>query len=790
MDSIEKSKFRFLLITVLILVFGQVFIAALTVSSFEKIYLETFVSNINIFENYFKRKVENALRFGKPLDKFLGITALMAEFKEKHPEIHNIIIFDDEGKVLYSLSDFGRPEAPPAFRRDGNSEAETSEEEVHRVGLGNQYHVLNPIRGPGGKRVGMLSFSFLKERISSRNRELWRWNAQIVAMITLVGAALLLFLLHRFVPFSQEGGPPRRRLFYIIFIVIGISQVSYSIVNAQLFRENYIAVTRTVVASLSDQFREEIETLLRKNLQLDRLRNIDAFFGAAVAAIPEIDGIQILDPEGRPVSDAAAPGAAARPDSRFVVTTPVARDRSAPDAAPDGFVRINLSRETIQGMVREILLDSLTVTLISILFSVEMIIFLTIFLDRSLRGVVRREKPAPGRGVSTTLARPAAFSFLFMYALPISFIPLQMKALYTPIGNLSREVILGLPISIEMFCSLVTALLAGVLVDKRGWHLPFLAGVALTGAGAFLSGRTNDGLAFILYRGLTGLGYGLAWMSIQGFVLKYASPAGRARGIANLVAGIIAGHICGTAVGALIAERLGYPAVFYLSAGLGLVPLGFVLTFMGEHLRRPEMPTDRAPVRMADVIRFLTNRNIFAVLCFVIIPYSLAQIGLLLFATPIYLSDQGASQSNIGRVMMIYGLSFVYLSPFIARFVDRASEKRIFIALGGLTASIGLILLNYQQGFLAILIAVFMLGLASSLGNAAQSAFILKFEVTDRLGSGTASSIQRAADKLGQMLGPLVVGGLVARLGIENGIVAAGLILLIASLLFILTVRE
>jgi predicted MFS family arabinose efflux permease len=791
MGSSPRGKFRFLFIAISILVFGQTLIAALTVNSLEKVYLETFVSNINIFENYFKQKVENALRFGKPLDKFLGIETLMAEFQDLHPEIHNIVIFDADGKVLYHLADFGHASAPPAFRLDFGDGDET-EPGFRRASDGDQYHVLNPIRGPGGVQVGTLSFGFLKERISSRNRELWYWSARVAGSITLAASGILLLLLHRFVPFSARTGPPRRRLFYIIFLVVGLAQIGYSVVNAKTFRDNYIEVTRTVVTSLGEQFRSEIEGMLRKNLQLRRLRNIDVFFGEAIRALPEIEAIHILDAEGRRLSLAENGEDASLPDipPRFTVSTPLVRESRDGMAERQGFVRIDLSEATIQAMVREILLDSLTVTLISLLFSVELIIFLSIILDRSLREAAEAAGEVVERKFSGTLARPAAFSFLFMYALPISFIPLQMKNLYVPIGNLSPDVVLGLPISVEMFCSLVTALLAGVLVDKRGWHLPFLGGIALVVAGSFLSGNTESGIAFIFYRGLTGLGYGLAWMSIQGFVLKYAAPEARARGIANLVAGIIAGHICGTAMGALVAERLGYRSVFLLSAGLGVVPVAFVLFFMREHLRRPEAVAGRKPVRPGDFIRFVTDRNIFAVLFFVIVPYSLAQIGLLLFATPIYLSDQGASQSNIGRVMMIYGLSFVYLSPFVARFVDRAEDKRIFIASGGLVAGVGLILLHYHQGFLAILVAVFMLGIASSLGNAAQSAFILKFDVTERLGSGTASSIQRAADKLGQMLGPLVLGVFVARMGIENGIVAAGVILLVASLLFIVTVKE
>jgi len=51
-------------------------------------------------------------------------------------------------------------------------------------------------------------------------------------------------------------------------------------------------------------------------------------------------------------------------------------------------------------------------------------------------------------------------------------------------------------------------------------------------------------------------------------------------------------------------------------------------------------------------------------------------------------------------------------------------------------------------------------------------------------------SIQRAADKLGQMAGPIFVGFLVASVGLEKSVAFTGLTFLIATVLFLLLFRE
>ncbi|MFN2267602.1 MAG: MFS transporter, partial [Desulfonatronovibrio sp.] len=362
--------------------------------------------------------------------------------------------------------------------------------------------------------------------------------------------------------------------------------------------------------------------------------------------------------------------------------------------------------------------------------------------------------------------------------------------LYSPIPGIPKNVILGLPISLEMLCALGASLLAGAIADRRDWRTPFVCGILTTSTGLFFSAMADNGITFILARGVCGLGYGFSWMALQSFLFTNCSPTTRARGSLHFVAGIFSGHICGTALGAILAERTGYPPVFLVAMFVALASLAFFMIFM-RSFRGQALPVpSEVSVKGSSLLTFITNRNVFALIFFCIIPFSICQVGLLFFATPLYLNGLGMSQSDIGRVLMIYGISVVYLAPQLSKIVDRRENKKPFIVAGGLLGGSGLALLFIHQGFLVIVVAIFLLGLASSIGSSAQTAFALKLQSTEEFGVGKAMAIQRAADKLGQMLGPLILGLLMSGISISMGLVVIGLGYMILSILFLFMANE
>ena len=71
----------------------------------------------------------------------------------------------------------------------------------------------------------------------------------------------------------------------------------------------------------------------------------------------------------------------------------------------------------------------------------------------------------------------------------------------------------------------------------------------------------------------------------------------RARSLASLAAGVMTGYLSGNVVGAMLADRVGFPPVFLLSAVFILLAFPLVLLFMRSQMQRPEQLARAAETR-------------------------------------------------------------------------------------------------------------------------------------------------------------------------------------------------
>lgn len=783
--------------SILILILAQALNGGLTLSSLKKVYVQSLIATVKVTGIDAVLKIEGAVRFGKPIEAFYGMQKLADGIHGALPELDDIVLALPDGRETYRFATGDRPlgaalaAARPAFAKG---------ESFVMAENGGGRLALFAIRTKAGDWAGTLVLSVPEAAVRERFDSALADNVLLLGFTT---AIAILAILLRFAVLGR--GPSGERLsgaqlYAVPILAIVAAQGYYSFETVRSFRDEYVSVTRANTERLTNLVKRDIETILGKGVKITSLVRIEDQFQRIIASVPEIADIEIRDARRAPLYKAdrsgkvtGTAGDAAAPDPVYDIVLPL-QPRAADGAATAlaGYITIHLSPERIGQGVRQRMLDSGTLVLLAALAVFELSVLLRVLVNRSLTRDARQEDVT-----RHLLARPAVFTLLVAWALPLSFVPLRMQELYEPLAGLPQPLMMALPISLEMLCALATALLAGALTDRRGWHVPFLAGIAVSVAGAVLAGYAASAAGFILSRGVVGLGYGLSWMGIQGFLFHHGAPESRAQGVANLVAGIFAGHICGTAIGAMLAEQIGFAPVFLVSAGAMLIPLAFVLAFMRPYMHRPAVTAAAAATAVngqtaarTGLRAVLLDRNFAALLLLSVVPFSIAQVGLLYYSLPIYLAEQGVNQSNIGRILMIYGLSVIYVAPMIGRLVDRTPHKKFFIAAGGLVGGAGLLWLCVSQGIGAMILAVFLLGIASCLSGGAQSAFALNLRAVQSYGTGKAMGFQRAADKLGQMLGPLIVGALFTSVGIEVGLAVTGGLYLIASLLFLVVAGE
>jgi MFS family permease len=393
----------------------------------------------------------------------------------------------------------------------------------------------------------------------------------------------------------------------------------------------------------------------------------------------------------------------------------------------------------------------------------------------------------PASAIPTLRARPLMFAFLFSWALPLSFVPLYARALPAAFLDLPASWIMAVPISAEMFCAFVSASFAGAMADRRGWDEPVLLGLAGSGIGALLCAWAPNVETFIFARAVTGFAYGLAWVGIQSFVVRHTRPEALTFGVANLTAGIFTGHLLGAVTGGWIADMAGYRAVFLVVSVAAAVPALYLVFALGSAMGAPAASSRRSAASASGVNFWavLGNRDFVALLLGSVIPFSIAQVGLLYYAVPILLGSFGASTAEVGQVIAIYSATLVFLAPAIARAIDKVRGKRLFIIIGGCLGSTALMMLFVAENAYVLVASTFLLGLASSIGGAANTSYALQFPEIRRFGVASVTGVQRAADKLGQMLGPLFIGGLFATVGLSEAVALAGVFYLVTTLIFL-----
>lgn len=764
-------------LTVLLFVLGIT--GWLNVASFKKNYTESLMAGYTVVGNEPVRKIEYALKYGKPLYNFFGIENLLKEAKKDSPEIKNIRVILNNGAIVYDLN--GKVEnqsLPDKLLREikfGPGNENTANITVLNAG---EYHNFLPIKDRNNKWLGELDLIF-NQSIVNANVKLYTMQTARYGAVMAVIAALLMAVLIFMVRVTDELGQINKaRFLAIVLIIIGIIQLAFGYLSFNMFKQSYTNVARQSIAKMAVIVQKDINMVVDKGVSYGELYGIEGWFKKIVKSAPEIEQIY-LSGNGRDViyaTDTAKASAPALKD--YMYNLPLKHDSSGLGAN----IHIALSKKYIDNKVFNIALDMLTVLVTSFFFMVEVTILMAVFIDRQIGKIKQPKQVADIQDVR--IIRPLAFVFYYSAFMSISFIPTLMKSFYKPIFGLPENVVLGLPISVELLFGGLAIIFAGYMIGSKGWKPVFFTGLALFEVGALLSGMARGPVSFIVSRAVFGLGYGCSLMALQGFVNSAKLEESKREGMSALGSGTYAGINCACVIGAMLAERIGFSQVFFVTFTIAAVAGIFALVFIPNARIAAASSKSESPVSSGSVAGFFSNRNIFSFFLFIVIPVAIGSM-FLEFFLPVFAKNAGISSANVGRVFLLNGLAVVYLGPLISKYLAKSLGAKKSVALAALTMSVAFLVFALQGSILAALFTAFLLGLADGFGSPAQNGYLLNLDATKALGEGKALGFYSVVIKAGQVLGPLLFG-LAMSMGPADGVGIVGIFIIAAIALFLL----
>ncbi|MCL9783157.1 MFS transporter [Vibrio sp. S4M6] len=374
------------------------------------------------------------------------------------------------------------------------------------------------------------------------------------------------------------------------------------------------------------------------------------------------------------------------------------------------------------------------------------------------------------------------FLLVFAEASSLAFFPNYVASLDNSNSLIPEHLVTSLPISLFMLVWAVSLPFAGYWSDKVGRRFSLIAGALITSFGLFATAMTSSLELLLLTRALTAVGYGIVFISAQGYVTDATNNSNRTKGMATFLSAFFSGSLCGAAIGGIIADKLGYSETFLMASMLALASAGLVAIFFDKS----SVNSASKPVKLQDFKILLGNKYFALITFFSAIPAKIVLTGFLYYIVPVYLKYLGESSAASGRIMMGYGLAIIIISPLSAMLVDKFSNKIAFIVFGGLLSALAMLNFTFFSGSFGILLIVILIGIAHGVSVSPQIPLVMELLQDQGVDKGKVIGIFRLTERIGNVAGPLLGGLALGILGYDTTIVVFGFALLLSAfILFI-----
>jgi MFS family permease len=634
----------------------------------------------------------------------------------------------------------------------------------------------------------------------------------------------------------------RTRLMAALATVLTLSILALGLVSMVAFDRSVEPELTNRTRLIGTIIRSNVQHGLDLGIPLERLEGLQRYLTDTLQKFAEVDRISITTASGITVAEVQSPtGPSVLQRIGLGDVASVGQSAfSLPILAGNRFVgtiTVEVSRQFVETRLRDVFLDVLVIALVAILLALELALvvvgnsasrplenvlhllneqrernFLHRIQTKGLSGLGRisvrlnaqaedlaerlaslpdaaraRLSEALNARISDgrpPLLRLSSFNdirltlFLFSLATEIAaaFLPIFALSAERP-AWLSPELAAAVPLIAYLVALAALSPFGGSLARRFGARRLFLVAVPST-AIALLAMAISESLVLIgFWRALVGVFYALATIACQEYAMRAGGESGSARAAGAVVAVIFGGVFCGSALGGVVASRFGYDAALAFGASIallsGLLGLRTMSGTAGDAVDRPHARRTKAHADRRTRIRFL------ALLLGVAVPLNASTAILVWYLTPLMLAALGHGPADIARVVMLYYLAIVVLTPAVAQLSDARIGPAALLVVGSAGSGLSLLSLGLTEGIWGVAAAVVGLGLSHTLIRAPQYAMALSLTDGTR-GLGAL----RLVERLGALFG---LGGCAVYLpvvGAEPLLVGLGVVALTGAAVF------
>ncbi len=532
---------------------------------------------------------------------------------------------------------------------------------------------------------------------------------------------------------------------------------------------------KNVAMALSLNFRE----IRAHNINLEDISGYERYFDAIKAEIDTVGAISVFSSKGELTAGDNQP-----------LTSHAMPIFSSGSML--GSIEVSAAPAFLRSLGLDMLLKLLTLLVVSAVLSHEL--GSLAFLE--FRRHEQKQNKIP---FEPDLIRPLSFLYVFALFLPITIVPVRMVQYREDFPFLPVELVQSLPVCTEMLCVTISSFYILLTRGYRGrWQILGRNALMLLCLQAFVAALCPNGYFYLISRALYGLGYGALLGCCQLYVIDCSSKENRGTNMNLLSAGLYSGVLCSAAAGGIIADTLGYRAVFLVSCTLFALCFA-IFTYANSRRYLPTCDkmdeSGSSRLDLGAIKTLLSNRRILCTLLFLALPYSIIGVGFFNYLLPISFNSHNLGAALLGQFNFIYAFIIIAVAPLTGRLIDKLQEKTwILLAVSMCASAVVPVMFNLPYFLAAVFVVMVMLGLSASVNEGGQLAFVSclasKINPQDPTLPQSSVLLLDSVLRIGQTCAPLLIGLMLATGSTESFFVLTGAAVLCVSIFALMQLRR
>jgi predicted MFS family arabinose efflux permease len=788
----------------------------LDIAGFETTYLESIINQHTIQGEAAKNKIETSLNLGKRLHLLRSqYDEIFISILRQNPGIQHFYIVNIDNTIIYTT----RPESnqvniPFVIEHTNDLSSEAGERPpVNTVKFLDAYYICIPLYSDNHYFQGTLITEFSAQEITAyiNKVSLTVFRFAIILILCSLGMYLLLSRIIKHNPKSEA---------VILITLLLVSQSIFTIHNNRLYNTIISNVFNDNMSVLAKSIAEELRIPLDYGIKIDNLGDANNYLAKRIEGNPQCLEAYITDVNLVILFKANRSSTHPLSAKTQIEMTEYSSEYSTrlsrhdPDLTTiqlisnvsTGYLVLRINRPMINSILLDIAMDSLTIIVVALIFA---FILRDFFIFMSLRKQLIIRNNLIKNNIQATdfdfpqyglrLIKVSTFIFLFAAFETLSFIPLLIQKVYKSnpivIFGLSEETIYSLPMGLYML-GITFAMFMSIFILKNMniWKRHILMTIVfIIGSAATIYADTFNLL--MLFRFITGIGFGGVLLNLTSLVMFYTSDKNRSVGFGTNAAAFAAASICSIPVGGIVVSKFGYDVGIMVSVIFAFLVLFFSITCMSSERRKNAQQRNVKQIQeeaneerfsFANFLRVVRSKHVIVYLACINLPFQLIYVGLFQFILPYYMNDSlGLSHGNIGRLLSIFCIISLG-AAYISRLSDWAKNDKLLISIGAFIAGIILIMFSLiPEGSLVIFFAVLIgMGIDNLFVDSIEEVYVSSGKIK---GISDENIIQsyKATEKIVSVFLPTLTGLIITLFGFNASMMFIGLWSAIGAVAFV-----